>query len=79
MNLKVTVSDANDNQPIFYPDSYAGNVRLDSSVGDVIVVVKATDDDSGMMGNVTYSITGGSGSEYFNVGVVSGWFLKHKK
>ena len=72
VNVKVTVSDANDNQPIFYPESYAGNVRLDSSIGDVIVVVKATDEDSGIMGNVTYTISGGNGGEYFNVGVVSG-------
>lgn len=47
-------------------------MRLDNSVGDQIVVVKATDDDSGVMGNVTYSIFGGSGADYFNVGVISG-------
>ena len=72
VNVKVNVVDANDNFPIFYPQSYAGTIGLDDIVGYTVVVVKATDRDHGEMGNVSYFITGGSGTDYFSIDQHSG-------
>jgi len=67
VNVKVIVVDYNDNHPKFYPEIYAGSVQANSRVGDTVVVVKATDADSGVMGNVSYFIAGGNGSAYFSI------------
>lgn len=72
INVKVMVTDANDNQPIFYPQTYVTNVRPNQAIGDSIIVVKATDEDSGSMGNVSYFVEGGNGQNYFSVDQHSG-------
>lgn len=72
VNVKVSVTDANDNQPIFSPQSYAANVRTNTQIGNTVIVVKATDADSGTMGNISYRIKGGDGAGLFSIDSVSG-------
>jgi len=67
VNVKIFVSDANDNRPIFYPQHYAVNVRRNTNIGAALTIVKATDEDSGMLGTVKYFLTAGNQGNYFSV------------
>lgn len=66
------MTDVNDNIPVFYPDVYAKNIHRSASVGETLIVVKATDEDSGVNGEVSYQISAGNGGNYFNVDASSG-------
>ena len=57
MNLFINISDTNDNAPAFGRFSYRGTVK-ENEVGAVAVVINATDADSGLAGEIQYSITG---------------------
>lgn len=56
VNLFINISDANDNSPVFSRFSYRGKVQ-ENGVGLVAVIVNATDADSGLAGDIQYSIT----------------------
>ena len=70
--VKINVRDVNDNRPIFYPATYSFNLAPNSQQGTEVAVVKATDEDSGSFGAVTYSISGGNSQGYFGIGETSG-------
>ena len=59
--VTVSVTDDNDNSPVFnqtiYPDIISDTVMLNS---EVILTVKATDDDFGTNAQITYSLESGS-------------------
>jgi len=55
----VTVSDDNDNAPVFLHSSYSGAVNEDALPGTIILVVLATDADVAPNDVVTYHIAGG--------------------
>lgn len=55
--LNINISDANDNTPVFSSFSYRGKVA-ENGVGLVVAVVNASDADSGLAGEIQYSITG---------------------
>jgi hypothetical protein len=59
-SVTIYVTDVNDHAPRFdqnpYTESLAENLNSDHLVG----TVKASDDDSGQRGSVTYSIIGGN-------------------
>ena len=44
--VKIIVTDVNDNAPVFFPTSYSVNASETSTQGQLIAVVKATDNDS---------------------------------
>lgn len=66
--LTVTVTDANDNRPMFEHDSYSFNVIETAPNGYVIGTIQAKDLDSGRYGTngIRYSLSG-AGAELFNV------------
>ena len=66
----VTISDTNDNKPIFTQD-YKKSVLENLPVGEEIVTVKATDKDTGDNGRVTYRIASGNVDDTFSVNQVS--------
>ena len=68
----VTVVDINDNSPAFSATSYQANVVESAGVGTSVLVVKATDKDSGINGRLTYSITNGNGNSAFTVDATTG-------
>ena len=70
--VKVIVLDANDNNPVFYPNQYTVNLEETSSIGTEIVAVKATDSDSGNFGTVSYTISSGNINGQFSVGSSTG-------
>ena len=55
----VSVSDENDNAPVFVHSSYSGAVNEDALPGTIILVVMATDADVTPNNKVTYHIAGG--------------------
>ncbi|XP_074037726.1 dachsous cadherin-related 1 isoform X2 [Leptinotarsa decemlineata] len=68
--LKIQITDVNDNRPIFYPPEYYVSLRergSSSSATTPIVVVAATDADSGKFGTVTYKIVAGNEAGLFRI------------
>ncbi|XP_069027749.1 protocadherin gamma-A11-like isoform X6 [Embiotoca jacksoni] len=57
VNIDIKVLDANDNAPIFNQSVYKATVIENSAVGTNIVIVNASDADSGTNGYITYSIS----------------------
>lgn len=64
--VTVTLSDANDNSPVFATSTYRFKVDENVAPGTVIAVISATDADSGDFGQITYELKG-FGSERFSV------------
>ncbi|XP_056635801.1 protein dachsous [Diorhabda sublineata] len=68
--VKIQITDVNDNHPIFYPSEY--NVSLgengsSSSTTIPVVIVAATDSDSGKFGTITYKIVSGNDAGVFRI------------
>ncbi|CAL4097747.1 unnamed protein product, partial [Meganyctiphanes norvegica] len=61
------VLDLNDNAPIFDPMSYSDEVFENITVGSSVLSVSATDQDSGVNGQVIYSIAGGDEKNQFSI------------
>ena len=56
--LQVTVSDVNDNQPLFsQPEGYFVNVSENAAVGEPIATITATDDDIGVNSQIVYVLS----------------------
>ncbi|XP_063732692.1 protocadherin beta-16-like [Eleginops maclovinus] len=56
VRIHITVLDANDNAPVCSQTVYKAEVKENSPTGTVVTTVSATDADSGIYGEVTYSI-----------------------
>lgn len=63
----VTVSDENDNPPVFTQSSYSAAVNEDALPGTIILVITATDADVAPNNVVTYHIAGGDVLGQFGV------------
>ncbi|XP_063048086.1 cadherin-related family member 1 [Engraulis encrasicolus] len=70
-DVLIHLVDTNDNAPIFSSDYYVARIPENSPGGSNIVTVTATDPDSGMWGEVRYSIYG-EGSSLFLIQAQSG-------
>ncbi|CAG9825597.1 unnamed protein product [Phaedon cochleariae] len=68
--VEVTVSDANDLNPLFYPSEYSVTVSEDAAVHQSVVRVVAEDADLGVNGDIYYSFIGDT--DQFEVHPVSG-------
>ncbi|KAJ7336041.1 hypothetical protein OS493_013416 [Desmophyllum pertusum] len=66
--VHVTVSDENDNSPIFGQSVYVVNVTEDVTSGTVVEEVLAVDTDAGLNGIVSYRITAGNDDDTFDIG-----------
>ena len=70
VSVYVNVLDENDNAPIFDPGTYSDEVLENATIGTSILVVTATDIDSGkkvmccMLGNYELRITIKAGMKY---------------
>uniref|UniRef100_A0A182Y7D4 Cadherin domain-containing protein n=1 Tax=Anopheles stephensi TaxID=30069 RepID=A0A182Y7D4_ANOST len=71
--LTVSITDANDNRPIFEQDSYSTTVSETAHPGHLITTITAKDLDSGLYGDqgIRYSLSG-TGSELFSVDAITG-------
>ncbi|XP_028398312.1 protocadherin Fat 4-like [Dendronephthya gigantea] len=70
--VTITVTDVNDNYPVFTADPYHGKIAEDASVGSSVVQVKAEDADEGENGKIKYSLTGGTDKDHFSIDQDSG-------
>lgn len=74
--IKIQLTDINDNRPTFYPREYNVSLRESLSTSTTsstpVVVVVATDPDSGRFGTVTYRINAGNEAGIFRIDRVSG-------
>ncbi|CAL4132585.1 unnamed protein product, partial [Meganyctiphanes norvegica] len=71
--INVTVTDANDNAPIFILDTYSAMVNEAATIGEKIVQVLATDFDDDKNGNILYEFAHGSWNKAFRLDSSSGW------
>ena len=65
--VRVTVTDVNDQPPVFSQRVYYGEVWENYAIGTVILRVNATDVDTGFGGIIRFSLGMGNGSEYFDI------------
>ncbi|CAL1613055.1 unnamed protein product [Knipowitschia caucasica] len=56
--LKITISDSNDNSPVFDEQAYVINLSENSPLGTLIIDLNATDPDEGANGKIVYSFSG---------------------
>ena len=55
----VTLSDVNDNTPVFQESLYEANIFEGAQIGSIVLQVRAQDRDSGTNGEFSYSIQSG--------------------
>ena len=67
MTLTVTLLDVNDNVPIFTQNTYAVTIDENMAVNTTVIAVVANDIDSGVNGNIGYSIESGDGGTHFTI------------
>lgn len=56
--VTVTLSDANDNAPVFEHDQYTLQIPENTPPGSVVFTLQAYDADTGIFGQITYSLKG---------------------
>lgn len=71
--LNISVTDGNDNAPLFSQASYGARVREDAPAGSRVLQVVADDADSGANGRVTYSIVRGDRDGRFAIDADTGY------
>ncbi|GLV37980.1 kugelei [Carabus blaptoides fortunei] len=72
-NVNITVTDSNDNAPVFMQVSYSARIPEDADVGDKIIQASANDLDSGDNGRVTYFIENGNRQTHFVIDPDNGY------
>ena len=65
--LMVTITDDNDNAPVFSPTYYFVSISENTAVGTTVTSVTATDADTSTAGTVTYGIASGNSGNVFRV------------
>ncbi|CAO4368427.1 unnamed protein product [Caenorhabditis nigoni] len=68
--ISIRLKDVNDNWPIFYPNEYHLTIREGPKPSEPLLVVSASDLDSGKFGEVTYQILSESNS--FSINSITG-------
>nr|XP_033804886.1 protocadherin Fat 3 isoform X2 [Geotrypetes seraphini] len=69
--VSVTVTDINDNAPVFEQEVYRGSVKESDAPGEVVAVVSTWDEDTEDVNRqVSYHITGGNHKGRFALGLV---------
>uniref|UniRef100_A0A671PKS5 Protocadherin Fat 4 n=1 Tax=Sinocyclocheilus anshuiensis TaxID=1608454 RepID=A0A671PKS5_9TELE len=62
--VNITLKDANDNSPVFYPVQYFANIKENEPSGSFVTSVTASDPDLGLNGTVKYAITAGDSYKF---------------
>ncbi|XP_012709107.2 protocadherin-12 isoform X1 [Fundulus heteroclitus] len=71
-NLPVSVLDVNDNAPVFFASIYKASIKENNAIKDAVLEVKASDDDQGLNGKVSYQIKGLIEQEHFSIHPTTG-------
>jgi len=72
VTVTINVIDANDNSPVADEASYRASISEGAQVGALVIIVKATDLDSGVNGQITYSISSGNVGNTFQINSATG-------
>ncbi|KXJ79852.1 hypothetical protein RP20_CCG027757 [Aedes albopictus] len=74
--VKIQLTDVNDNRPTFYPREYNVSLResmpTNSLLSTPVVVIVATDSDSGSFGTISYRIVAGNEAGIFRMDRLTG-------
>ncbi|XP_066149601.1 fat-like cadherin-related tumor suppressor homolog isoform X2 [Euwallacea fornicatus] len=73
--VNITVTDCNDNAPVFSQVSYSTRIKEDAAINEKIIQIVATDLDSNDNGDITYSIISGDNLKQFSIDSKSGYVL----
>ncbi|XP_029297315.1 LOW QUALITY PROTEIN: protocadherin Fat 4 [Cottoperca gobio] len=74
MRLNITVKDVNDHTPKFSRATYSFDIPEDMAPGSIVAAILASDSDSGVNGEVTYSLEEDDEDETFLLNPVTGVF-----
>ncbi|XP_055033441.2 protocadherin Fat 4 [Misgurnus anguillicaudatus] len=74
MRVNITVSDVNDHMPKFSRSVYSFDVPEDMAPGSIVAAILASDSDSGLNGEVTYSVEEDDEDSTFLLNPVTGVF-----
>ncbi|XP_075785982.1 protocadherin Fat 4 [Pelodiscus sinensis] len=74
MRINITVSDVNDHIPKFSKPVYSFDVPEDTTPGSLVAAILATDDDSGINGEITYTVSEDDEDGMFFLNPVTGVF-----
>lgn len=79
VEVNITITDVNDNPPVFDPTIYIEEVNEDVPIGTTLLRVNASDKDSGANGRVVFSILTGNDKQSFAIGSTNGeiWTVKN--
>ncbi|XP_076133414.1 cadherin EGF LAG seven-pass G-type receptor 3 [Alosa pseudoharengus] len=72
VHIQVSVTDVNDNAPVFPADDFEVLVKENSAVGSVVAQITATDPDEGANAQIMYQIVEGNIPEIFQMDIFSG-------
>lgn len=72
VDVKITITDVNDNKPLFEKPSYNPSIDEDASPGTSVEKVFATDNDMGKNKEITYNIKTGNEEGKFNMNEKTG-------
>ncbi|XP_038055904.1 protocadherin Fat 4-like [Patiria miniata] len=78
LQIEVNVNDVNDNYPVFDQATYSGRVTEELPAGVDVVQVHATDADSGLFGNILYTLLNGNTNNNFRIDRNSGLLETNK-
>ncbi|KAK6637236.1 hypothetical protein RUM44_007650 [Polyplax serrata] len=73
--VNISITDSNDNAPIFIQMPYSATIREDAQIGDKILQVTANDLDSGLNGQISYSIINGDRQNQFRIDKTNGYLI----
>uniref|UniRef100_A0A663MI09 Protocadherin Fat 4 n=1 Tax=Athene cunicularia TaxID=194338 RepID=A0A663MI09_ATHCN len=74
MRINITVSDVNDHIPKFSKPVYSFDIPEDATPGSLVAAILATDDDSGINGEITYTVSEDDEEGIFFLNPVTGVF-----
>ena len=72
VEVRINVTDDNDNSPQFSMDAYNASLLENTTVGTAVLSVSASDSDISSNGAVTYTIIPSNSSSYFGIDVSTG-------
>ncbi|XP_028600415.2 protocadherin Fat 4 [Podarcis muralis] len=74
MRINITISDVNDHIPKFSKPCYSFDIPEDTTPGSLVAAILATDEDSGVNGELTYTVSEDDGDGTFFLNPVTGVF-----
>ena len=72
VEVRITITDANDNSPQFTMDAYNVSILENITIRTAVLTVSASDNDIGNNGAITYAMIPNNSSSYFGINMSTG-------